>query len=101
MAIAFLEVTEPRSAAPEAEPQRNKQKLIVKTAEEKSENEAADKFVEQFFARFDKNRDGIVERSETPLGFRRFGFTDLDGNDDGKLDRDEVQSAAEARQRKD
>ncbi len=101
MAIAFLEVTEPRSGEQEAEPQRNKQKLIVKTAEEKSETKATDEFVKQFFARFDKNRDGLVERQETPLGFRRFGFFDFDANDDGKLDREEVQAAAEARQRKD
>lgn len=100
MAIAFLEVSEPRSADSEAEPPRNKQKLIVKTADEKTADEAADQFVEEFFGRFDKNHDGMVEMHETPLGFRRFAFSDLDADRDGKLNRAEIQTAADRRSRK-
>lgn len=99
MAIAFFEVSEPRDAASEPEPQRNKQKLIVNTGSEKSERESAEQFVGDFFKRFDKNHDGVVEAKETPLGFRRFGFHEFDANGDGKLSRDEVQTAAEHRKR--
>lgn len=100
MAVAFFEVSEPRGGESEPEPQHNKQKLIVKTSDEKTENESADKFVDQFFVRFDKNRDGRVEQHETPLGFRRFAFFDFDQNGDGKLTRDEIQAAAKRRQKK-
>lgn len=97
MAIAFFEVSEPRGGKSEAEPQRHKQKLIVKTREEKTDDVPAEEFVEDFFKRFDKNKDGIVENRETPLGFRRFGFHLYDQNQDGKLTRDEVQTATSRR----
>ena len=100
MAVAFFEVSEPRDAGSEPEPQRNKQKLIVRTGVEKSELESTEKFVEDFFARFDKNHDGMVEMQETPLGFRRFGFQEFDTNNDGKLGRDEIEAAAKRRRRK-
>jgi hypothetical protein len=100
MAVAFFEVSEPRGGESEPEPQRNKQKLVVKTTDEKVANESADQFVAQFFARFDKNRDGLVQQHETPLGFRHFGFSNLDQNRDGNLTREEIQEAAKRRQRK-
>lgn len=100
MAIAFFEVSEPRNAAAEPEPERNKQKLIVNTGVEKSERESNEEFVADFFKRFDKNKDGIVEALETPLGFRKFGFQEFDANRDAKLSREEIQAAAERRQRK-
>jgi peroxiredoxin len=100
MAIAFFEVAQPRNVPAEPEPKRNKQKLIVKSGAEKSDSESTSKFVEDFFQRFDKNGDDLVDSNETPLGFRRFGFRDFDLNNDGKLTRDEIQAAAENRRRK-
>jgi peroxiredoxin len=100
MAIAFFEVSEPHDTLSEPEPRRNKQKLIMKSGAEKGEQESVDAFVDQFFQRFDKNHDGVVEAPETPLAFRRFGFQDYDENRDGKLSRDEIRSAAERQRRK-
>ena len=100
MAIAFFEVCEPRDALSEPEPQRNKQKLIVKTGPEQRAKGSSEKFVAEFFERFDKNRDGRVETHETPLAFRRYGFPILDLNADGILSRQEIQTAEEQRQRK-
>ncbi|WP_010585754.1 redoxin domain-containing protein [Schlesneria paludicola] len=100
MAVAFFEVAEPRTVDAEPEPQRHKQKLIVRTGAEKSESETVEKFVVEFFERFDKNHDGVVERQETPLGFRNFGFHDFDSNRDGKLSREEIEAAAKWRRRK-
>lgn len=100
MAVAFFEVAEPRNAPAEPEPQSNKQKLIVKAGVEKSETESAEKFVGEFFSRFDKNSDDIVESHETPLAFRKYGFRQFDSNSDGKLSRDEIQSAAERSRKK-
>jgi peroxiredoxin len=99
MSIAFFEVSVPHDGVVEEEPQRNKQKLIVNIGSENIQRESDDKFVADFFQRFDKNGDGIVEAKETPLGFRRFGFHEFDSNRDGKLSREEIQSAAEHRKR--
>ena len=94
MAVVFFEVAEPKDANSEAEPQRNKQKLIIKTGPERTEAPSAEKFVHDFFTRFDKNHDGVVETTETPLGFRKYAFRNFDLNADGKLSRDEIESAA-------
>lgn len=99
MAIGFFEVAEPRDSNSESEPQRNKQKLIMKTAPEAVENASNEKFVDDFFKRFDKNRDGVVEAEETPLAFRNFGFWNFDANQDKKLSRDEIEAAAKRRKR--
>jgi hypothetical protein len=100
MAVAFFEVSEPRDAAAEPEPVRNKQKLIVKVGAEKSETESVEKFVADFFQRFDKNADSVVETHETPLVFRKYGFREFDRDADGKLTRDEIQAAAQRKRKR-
>ena len=84
MAVAFFEVSEPRGGSSEPEPQRNKQRLILKDVE-KDETPSAEAFVKDFFQKFDKNRDDLVEPHETSLAFRRFGFRNYDEDRDGKL----------------
>lgn len=100
MAIGFYEVSVPRDTGDEPEPPRNKQKLIVRTGEDKTEADASEQFVKEFFERFDKNGDRFVEEQETPLAFRRFGFHRYDANRDGKLSRDEIVTAAQDQRRK-
>lgn len=99
MAIAFFELSEPRDGNSEPEPRSSKQKLVMREGAEKSEQESNEQFVADFFKRFDKNKDGIVESLETPLGFRKFGFQRYDENGDGKLSHEEIKSAAERRKR--
>ena len=100
MAIAFFEVSEPRDGYEEKEPQRNKRRLVLNEGTKKSDTQSADNFVSEFFLRFDKNRDDLVEPHETSLAFRKFGFRNYDENRDGKLSRDEIRSAAERRQKR-
>lgn len=95
MAVAFFEVAEPRTAVPEAEPQRHKRKLVVKEAPAKKARQESESFVADFFARFDKNKDGVVEKHETPLAFRTYGFHRFDSDGDEKLTRDEIRTADE------
>ncbi|WP_373651311.1 redoxin domain-containing protein [Schlesneria sp. DSM 10557] len=95
MAVTFFEVSEPRDSQQESEPQASKRKLIVKSASEKVNTQSVEQFVTDFFKRFDKNQDGVVEKHETPLGFRRYAFYQYDSDADGKLSREEIRSAAE------
>ena len=99
MAVGFFEVAEPRDAHSEDEPQQNKQKLIMKSATETREISSDQKFVDDFFKRFDKNHDGVVDAEETPLAFRSFGFPRFDANGDRTLSRQEVEEAAKRRKR--
>ena len=99
MAVAFFEVSEPRDGSTEPEPQRNKQRLILKDMQ-KDEMPSTEVFVNDFFQKFDKNRDDVVEPHETSLAFRKFGFRNYDEDRDGKLSRDEIRSAAQRRQKR-
>lgn len=96
MAIAFFEVTAPRSDELEFRSTR-------KTAEDPDtknvDNRSVTEFVDNFFKQFDHNHDQVVETHETSLAFRRYAFSRFDENQDGKLSRDEIQAAAQ-RQRK-
>lgn len=96
MAVAFFEISEPREpAAPSkavaAQPDKN-----APTKEETERLERA----KQFFERFDKNKDDIVEFDETPLAFQRNGFWRYDADGDRKLTRQEVESAPGSRRKK-
>ena len=57
-------------------------------------NERAERFVAQFFERFDANKDGLVQRDETPTSFASFGFWRMDTNGDRVLDTAEIYQAA-------
>jgi hypothetical protein len=81
MAVAFVEVSEPRTSRPQMP---NDEPMSV------AEQRAVERLLNEFFERFDENQDGIVERLETPLSFRSFGFRRYDLNGDERLTPDEV-----------
>ncbi len=93
MVVAFFEISVPRNGPQEAEPPKNKRRLVMHEGQGAKDN-AAEKFADDFFGRFDGNKDGVVEPHETPLAFRKFAFHRYDDNDDKKLSREEVLSAA-------
>lgn len=93
MAVAFLEVSAPREVTYSENAKPAKRSEVARSKSEKK----VTAFVSQFFDRFDRNRDDMVDQSETPLSTRAFGFRHLDDNHDNRLSRCEVRKAARKR----
>ena len=92
MAVAFFEVTVPRKPSDQIE-----HRVVEPEVESPEFTNRVDQFADQFIARFDTNDDGIVERDDTPISLRRFGFRNYDADGDGRLTRDEITRAARRR----
>jgi hypothetical protein len=90
MAVAFFEIAVPRQG------KRDRQPRATPTEVKERQAKAA-RFAAQFLHRFDLNEDGQIDRWELPLSTERFGFRDLDEDQDGRLTRAEVEHAAAKR----
>jgi len=97
MAVAFFEVARPRTTEVDGAVRPNGPGVGASTATLTAEELAAarTKFVDEFFDKLDGNRDGVVTLLETPLGFRRFGFTRFDEDKNDKITREEVSRVSE------
>ncbi len=89
MALAFFEIAEPRFSK-----QKTKKPEKKKKHTELERKQRVDQFVAEFIQRFDKNKDGHVDVDEMPLSTKRFGFRNLDQNEDGRLQTKEIEGAA-------
>jgi len=96
MAVVFLEVAEPLASRDRSDDQQSTdpQKLA---AEQQERDRKVEKFVADFFRRLDRDGDGFVKHSETPMVIRQFHFTRYDSNHDLSITRDEVRRIAESR----
>jgi hypothetical protein len=94
MAVAFFEIAVPRQ-----EPERSDSELTPDPAQDEQRRAEIDRFVTRFFDRFDTNRDGQIDRSEVPIAIDRFAYWELDGDQDDRLSRAEVEHAAGQRSR--
>ena len=93
MAVAFYDV-----ATPLGSPLYRQRRIERPDQAELNRRRArGEAMADQFFAKMDANGDGVVERSETPETFRRFGFYRMDHNGDGRITRDEVLEVASTR----
>ncbi len=106
MAIAFFDVARPLNANHTAANAQKKMDSAVETgntsadaagSEQLVARRAAERRAEAFLAQMDQDGDGLVQREETPVTFRKFGFRNMDRNHDGVLDYDEVAAAAAER----
>ena len=91
MAVAFFEVSEPRDRSSKQATRRQKRepKTVPASVQQRMKAEA-----DRIMAAFDRNKDGIVERDETPIAFRRYAFWEIDQNRDRKLTRGEIEASA-------
>lgn len=90
MAVAFFDVAIPRDG-----PKRKSNGPAKLTQEQiTAVNKKIDQYTDDFFAKMDVDKDGVITREETPVTFRRYGFHRIDHDGNGRIERDEVRSEA-------
>ncbi len=102
MAVAFFEVARPRTPGGTDTTGRVTTTAKAATSNKATESddlkEAKDaRFADDFLARFDGNRDGVVSRSEVSRIVRDYSFRIMDLNNDGKLTREELMDSSRSR----
>jgi hypothetical protein len=101
MAVAFLDIAHPRDVpmkvAESNQSRGNAKQSAKRAADDAVRRKQIQQQVKEFLKKMDLNEDGIVELKETPVTFQRFGFRNIDANNDGRLDRGEIEAAAEQR----
>ncbi|MBD3675997.1 MAG: redoxin domain-containing protein [Planctomycetaceae bacterium] len=89
MAIGFLEVAVPRRESSSDSIVRES-KPAGPTAAVK---QAADEYTDRYFQKFDLDRDDVILRDELPPAIGRFGFRNLDLDQDGRVTREEIRQS--------
>jgi len=99
MAIGFFDVSVPRKPSKKKPAKRFVDEPGEPTRAELAKLESKiDNVVNDFFKRFDDDKDGLIQRSELPLSMQsRRGYSKFNTDGERGLTRDEV--AAEARNR--
>ncbi len=94
MAVVFLDVAEPLDApepAASADPAVDRPAVQARSdAELERRRELAGAFADRYFRKFDRNGDGVIERSEVPDAVRLFAFSRFDHNHSGVLEREDL-----------
>ncbi len=102
MAVAFFEVARPRngsgnlqarSIAERSERNPGDPGAMSKSADPQSS--AAMKYADDYVAKWDANKDGIVSWEESPRVLRDFGFSRIDRNNDRQITREELIEAGQ------
>lgn len=93
MAVAFFDVAIPRGG-----PRYKTVTPQPLSADQLALRESRiEKYVAEFLSQMDSNGDGVIEREEAPVTFRRFGFYSVDRNGDRRIERDEIRAVAAER----
>ena len=92
MAVAFLDISHPRDV-PVTSVQKKRTNSQASSNQSARTQQIAQR-AKEFLTKMDRNGDGIIEREEAPLTFQRFGFRQMDKDEDGRLDRSEIETAA-------
>jgi len=99
MAVAFFEVSRPRGNANNLQSrsitQRSERSSETMSAPANSQNEPAIQYADEYIAKWDSNKDGIVSWEESPKVLRDFGFFRIDRNNDRQITREELIQAGQ------
>jgi hypothetical protein len=93
MAVAFFDIAHPR----------DKSYVMARSRDKKNPQDQAErqrrieKEVTKFLTQLDGDGDGVILRDETPEAFRRYGFRKFDHNHDGRIERSEIEAEAARR----
>lgn len=99
MAVAFFEIATPRSSEMKRDRtvrSRQTPSVDIRSAVD-IPDDAASKWADNYIRRFDRDRDGILEKSEVSDLIRVYSFHLIDQNGDELLTRDELVRSFEAR----
>jgi hypothetical protein len=99
MAVAFFEVSRPRNESDSLQ-QRSIAQRSDRPAQTMSKpldlpQDDAAKYAEEYLAKWDSNKDGIVSWEESPRILRDFGFFRIDRNNDRQITREELIQAGQ------
>ena len=99
MAVAFFEVSRPRNESDSLQ-QRSIAQRSDRPAQTMSKpldlpQDDATKYAEEYLAKWDSNKDGIVSWEESPRILRDFGFFRIDRNNDRQITREELIQAGQ------
>ncbi len=101
MSVAFLEVARPlkrETASPES-PEPTSTLATVKNQQSEL-TERQTKYADDFLAKFDKNKDGVVAVVEVPRIVKENSFNRIDTDGDGSITRDELIAVARTKRGK-
>ncbi len=97
MAVAFFEVSVPKSPPKEEKPRivaNEKNRNEGKNGDAELEASAKSRqFADDFLKKLDRNGDGVVTFGEAPIVMQRFSFWRFDKNRDNRIDRSELLEA--------
>lgn len=94
MAVVFAIVSEPRVRGELARREPTADEKAAAEAKWDAAAKRAEKFTDDFIARFDTNNDNQVSSGELPRSTRNFGIWSLDHDRNGVATREEILSAA-------
>lgn len=92
MAVAFFDVSRPRQKKSDQPPDQSMDQANSSGDEAVSDEvqAKAEKWADDFLARFDDNGDGVVQYDDVPLTMKARGFNRCDVDDSRTLDREEL-----------
>ena len=94
MAVAFFDVARPLQESPITSQAKPEPAAVSVPDDLRLRRE---KFVNDFFAEMDTDKDGQVRREELPKALRRFGYWQFDVDGNGVISREDIQQLAEYR----
>ena len=95
MAVAFFDVSRPIKVASDSSETVVAQQAATTEQPKMTSKQTA--FIDNYFNKFDLNEDGRIYKDELPRSLSAFGFSSLDSDNDGIVDRKDLEVVARNR----